>query len=49
VNVVWRTWAPDLTGHAIKAGHHMAEEAPQELIRALIDFFSRPRTRIARE
>jgi len=37
---VWRTWAPDVTGHAITASHHMMEEAPRELTRALIDFFA---------
>ena len=45
---VWRPWAPNVTGHAVTAGHHMTEEAPQELARALIDFFADPTTRMAR-
>jgi haloacetate dehalogenase len=39
---IWRAWAEDLRGHAIDSGHHMAEEAPQELTSALGDFFSSP-------
>jgi haloacetate dehalogenase len=35
---VWRPWAPRVTGHPINGGHHMAEEAPEELRRALIVF-----------
>ena len=35
---VWRAWAPDLRGHGIGCGHHMAEEAPQELADALLRF-----------
>lgn len=46
---VWRNWASDVTGHAVDAGHHISEEAPQELTRALIDFFTQPTTRIGRE
>jgi haloacetate dehalogenase len=37
---IWRTWATDVRGHGIVSGHHMAEEAPQELAAALGDFFS---------
>jgi haloacetate dehalogenase len=36
---VWRPWAPDLSGHGIGCGHHMAEEAPEELAGALLRFF----------
>jgi haloacetate dehalogenase len=36
---VWRPWAPDLSGHGIGCGHHMAEEAPEELAAALLRFF----------
>jgi haloacetate dehalogenase len=39
VLAVWRPWARDVTGHAIASGHHMAEEAPGELARALEAFF----------
>ena len=35
---IWRPWAVNVTGHAINAGHHMAEDAPQELVSALVDF-----------
>ena len=38
---VWRPWAPDLRGHAIDSGHHMAEEAPGEVIAALRTFLGR--------
>jgi haloacetate dehalogenase len=36
---VWRAWATDLRGIAIESGHHMAEEAPDVLAAALLDFF----------
>jgi haloacetate dehalogenase len=39
VPAVWRAWAPDLRGHGIDSGHHMAEEAPEQLARALLAFF----------
>jgi haloacetate dehalogenase len=35
---VWRPWAPDLRGKGIDCGHHMAEEAPEELADALLRF-----------
>ncbi len=35
---VWRPWADDLRGHALDCGHHMAEEAPEELSSALHAF-----------
>jgi len=35
---VWRTWADEVRGHAIDCGHHIAEEAPEELAAALRDF-----------
>ncbi|MEU6389671.1 alpha/beta hydrolase [Streptomyces sp. NPDC046939] len=35
---IWRRWADDVTGHGIDSGHHVAEEAPEELAKALIDF-----------
>ncbi|MFD5074114.1 alpha/beta fold hydrolase [Streptomyces sp. NPDC058371] len=37
---IWRDWAPDLRGHGIDSGHHMAEQAPDELAAALGDFFT---------
>jgi haloacetate dehalogenase len=42
VLAVWRTWAPDLRGHGIDCGHHMAEEAPEQLATALSAFFCAP-------
>jgi haloacetate dehalogenase len=38
VLAVWRPWAPRVTGHGIESGHHMAEEAPGDLARALVAF-----------
>jgi haloacetate dehalogenase len=32
---VWRRWAADVARASITAGHHIAEEAPQELAAAL--------------
>ena len=32
---VWRPWADDLRGGRIDSGHHMAEEAPEQLAEAL--------------
>ncbi len=36
----WRGWASDLRGHALDCGHHMAEEAPEELAAALRAFLT---------
>lgn len=36
---VWRPWSTDLSGGAIPSGHHLTEEAPEELTRALLAFF----------
>jgi haloacetate dehalogenase len=38
VLAVWRPWASDLRGVAVTSGHHMAEEAPDELAAALTAF-----------
>jgi len=35
---VWRRWADDVRGAPIDSGHHMAEEAPDQLAAALSDF-----------
>ena len=35
---VWRAWADDVRGGEIDSGHHMAEEAPEQLAGALRDF-----------
>jgi haloacetate dehalogenase len=37
---VWRPWAADLRGEPIDSGHHMAEEAPEELAAALKRFLA---------
>ncbi|WP_309126953.1 alpha/beta hydrolase [Microbacterium sp.] len=36
--VVWRRWADRVAGHGIDSGHHMAEEAPDAVARAIADF-----------
>jgi haloacetate dehalogenase len=36
---VWQPWAANLSGFALPSGHHMSEEAPEELTRALLAFF----------
>jgi haloacetate dehalogenase len=41
---VWRTWAAGVTGQSVNAGHHMQEEAPDELTRALLAFLGKPTT-----
>ena len=37
---IWRAWATDVTGHSIDSGHHVAEEAPDELTTALSAFLA---------
>ena len=48
---IWRTWAPDVRGHAIDSGHHLAEERarsagprPARLPRAAQDAWIRMRS-----
>ncbi|MCP9991407.1 MULTISPECIES: alpha/beta fold hydrolase [Streptomyces] len=38
---VWRAWAPDLDHRPTKAGHFMAEEAPEEVTAAIRDLLTR--------
>lgn len=38
VIAVWRPWAPKVVGHGIESPHHVAENAPDELVRSLRDF-----------
>ena len=40
---IWSTWADDVQGYGIDSGHHMAEEAPEELAGELIGFFRQQR------
>lgn len=37
----WRPWRADVTGHAIDAGHFLAEENPQATLDALLPFLDR--------
>jgi haloacetate dehalogenase len=37
---IWRDWADDVSSGSIDSGHHMAEEAPDELAEALGRFLS---------
>jgi haloacetate dehalogenase len=37
---IWREWAGDVRGATIDSGHHMAEEAPEQLADVLAGFFS---------
>jgi haloacetate dehalogenase len=37
---IWREWADDVRGARIDSGHHMAEEAPDQLAAVLGEFFS---------
>ena len=36
---IWRDWAGDLRGRSVVCGHHIAEEAPDELAALLTAFF----------
>jgi haloacetate dehalogenase len=36
---VWRPWTTKLSGRPIDCGHHIAEEAPEELAAALLEHF----------
>jgi haloacetate dehalogenase len=40
VLAIWRDWADDVVGAVIDSGHHMAEEAPGQLARTLIQFLA---------
>jgi haloacetate dehalogenase len=35
---IWRAWADDVRGFGIDSGHHVGEDNPEALARALIDF-----------
>ena len=39
----WRAWAPDLQHSTLNVGHFMAEEAPDEIVKALRDLLARKR------
>jgi haloacetate dehalogenase len=38
---VWQPWTTALQGHGLECGHHMAEEAPEELAEALLMFLEK--------
>jgi haloacetate dehalogenase len=40
VLAVWQDWAPNLNGHGLDSGHHMAEEVPEQLTSDLRSFFA---------
>ena len=40
VLAVWRPWTTELSGHGLDCGHHQAEEAPEALAAALLDFLN---------
>ena len=40
VLAIWRDWADDVRGAVIDSGHHMAEEAPEQLAAELARFLS---------
>jgi haloacetate dehalogenase len=37
---IWKEWATDVRGHAIKGGHFLPEESPEPTLAALVEFFS---------
>ena len=37
---IWRRYAADVTGKALPTGHFLAEEAPDETVAALLEFFA---------
>ncbi len=39
VLAIWRDWAGSVRGKSLDCGHYLAEEAPAETARALVDFF----------
>jgi haloacetate dehalogenase len=49
LGAVWRTWADDLRMATIDTGHHIAEEAPQELAELLSAFLGGTLTGVAAE
>ena len=42
VLAIWRGWADRVSGRSLDCGHHMAEEAPEELAGELAAFFEAP-------
>ena len=40
VPAIWRDWADDVRGFGIDSGHHVGEDAPEDLARALTEFLA---------
>lgn len=40
VLAIWRDWASDLRGTVINSGHHMAEQAPEQLTARLLELLA---------
>ncbi|MDM9644780.1 alpha/beta hydrolase [Rhizobium sp. S163] len=38
---IWKNWASDVSGFGIDSGHHVAEENPDALASAILDFLAR--------
>ncbi len=38
--LIWEAWADDVSGHGIDSGHHVAEDAPDDLAAALVPFLT---------
>jgi len=38
--IIWQDWADTVSGHGIDSGHHVAEQAPEELTRTLGAFLA---------
>jgi haloacetate dehalogenase len=38
---IWRKWADEVTGFGIDSGHHIAEQAPEQLTAAIAEFLGR--------
>lgn len=36
----WKVWADDVTGFGLPCGHYLPEEAPQQTLQAMMDFFT---------
>lgn len=36
----WRKWAGEVQGHALPCGHYLPEEAPEQTLDALLEFFA---------
>ena len=36
---IWRGWADDVRGRALRCGHFLPEETPQETLDELVGFF----------